>query len=109
MFSNPASGALWSTIIMGVIGVLGWLLKQSIYGKLEEIEDRMDRELDKVSNTIEKLKIEHQSVGVCLATRAGCQNLLIAKMDALRQQLEKVIENQEHLIGRFETHINGNR
>lgn len=90
-------------IIMGVLGFVGWLLKMSIYGRL----DKMDKEIEKVHLRVDRVKVDYQPVQVCMATRTGCQNLLIAKIDAQSDKIDTILDNQTHLIERFESHING--
>lgn len=96
-----------SYVVIAVMGFVGWLLKQSIYGRLDQIEVKMKDDMANLMQKIERIKSEHQSIAVCMATRNGCQNLWIAKMDSLSDKIENILNNQEHLIERFEAHING--
>lgn len=94
-------------VIIGVLGFIGWLLKASIYGRLDKMEQKGNEELEKLHQRIDKIRGEYQPVQVCVATRTGCQNLLISKIDGLSDKIETILDNQTHLIERFEAHING--
>ena len=90
-----AFGAVW--------GVLMWLLKRSIFGRMDEMEKDMEN---------------LQSKPLCILMQTSCQNLLAERMDkvskvtnekieSIEDKVDLVLERQSQVIERIDAHVNG--
>lgn len=87
-----------------------WLLKKSIYGRMDEMKKDME---------------DSQSKAMCIVMQTGCQKLLLDKMDSVEKvarermgtlvekiesqndKIQLVLDRQVQVINRIDSHING--
>jgi tetrahydromethanopterin S-methyltransferase subunit G len=98
-----------NAIILGFIGFFMWLLKKSIFGRMDKLDEK-----------IEQMQEDYQPKTACVVFQTGCQHVISTKIDAvekvvkerhdnLEQKIDLVLERQTEVISRIDKHINGGK
>jgi len=100
---------LFEAGIIGLGGFFMWLLKRSIFGRMDDQDKKLDR-----------LRDETQSKAACIILQGGCQRiigtqlesveqLVSARHDKLEEKIDLVLDRQKQVITRIDAHINGHK
>lgn len=87
-----------------------WLLKRSIYGRMDEQDKKIEKQKEEMKDL--------QTKPICALMQAACQKLLLEKMDsvamissreveAIDGKLDLVLNSMNGLISRIDKHLNG--
>lgn len=95
-------GGVWESIIafifVSILGFLGWLWKNSIYGKMAEQKKDTDEKIDRVEKNIQQKVTE----SLCESFRAGCTNAIKNRLDGMDEKIDHVIKSQDSLTERID-------
>jgi hypothetical protein len=80
--------------VLGLGGFFMWLLKKSIFGRMDIQDDKIDK---------------LQTKGTCVILQSACQLALGAKIDSVDGKIDLVLDRQKQVINRIDSHINGHK
>ena len=97
------AGEIILALLIGIGGFFMWLIKRSVFGRMDRMEEDMK---------------DLQSKPVCILMQTACQNVLAERMDKISkvtnekiasvdEKVDQILERQTQVINRIDAHVNG--